>query len=165
MSVNNEIKYDFDNKPLSEILLSELKYLRQRAGIRVSLVLSQSGKILSIHEDAAYVPNELRYGPRNQHIDKEYLAKWIISSSRTIEFVSERIFKNGIKFIILEGNDKETAMIVNVRDNNNGVSFILMGLLSKKGSIGLGYQEIKESSERIKDILIKYKNYQTQNLF
>ncbi|MHA1693997.1 MAG: hypothetical protein ACTSWR_01005 [Candidatus Helarchaeota archaeon] len=160
MSINNKIKYDFKNKSLADILLDELKYLRSRTGIRVSIILSQSGKILSIHEDAAYVPDQLRYGARNQHIDKEYLSKWIVSTSRTIEFVSEKMFTDGIKFIILEGNDKKEAIIMNYKDPDPDISFILMGLLTKAGSIGLGYQEIKESSERIKDILISYKNYQ-----
>ncbi|MHA1270747.1 MAG: hypothetical protein ACTSPY_13220 [Candidatus Helarchaeota archaeon] len=159
MSINNGIKYDFANKELSEILLDELRYLRSRAGIRVSIVLSQSGKLLSIHEDAAYVPLNLRMGHRNQHIDKEYLSKWIVSTTKTIEFVSEKMFTEGIRFIILEGNDKKVAIIVNAKDPDPDVSFILMGLLSKGGAIGLGYQEIKESSERIKDILISYKNY------
>ncbi|TFF85912.1 MAG: hypothetical protein EU551_03020 [Promethearchaeota archaeon] len=160
MSINDKSKNSTENKTLSEILLGELKYLRARAGIRVSFILSPSGKILSIHEDAAYVPQELRHGPRNQHIDKDYISKWIISISRTIEFVSEKLFQEGIKYIILEGNDKKEAIIVSVKDDDPYLSFILMGILPKTGSIGLGYQEIKESSERIKDLLKKYKNNQ-----
>lgn len=155
----NKKNYDFENNSLSDILLMELKKLRARAGIRVSMVLSHSGKILSIHEDAAYVPKNLRHGPRNQHINKDYLSKWIISISRTIEFVSEKLFTKGIKYIILEGNDKREAIIVSVKDPDPDISFIMMGILPKIGAIGLGYQEIKESSERIKLILIKYKNY------
>ena len=159
MNIKDINSKDIRNKSLSRILLDELKSLRARAGIRLSIILSQSGKILSIHEDAAYVPKELRYGPRDQHIDKDYLSKWILSMSRTIEFVSEKFFKEGIKYIILEGNDKKEAIIVNVRDSDSDISFILMGLLAKNGSIGLGYQEIKESTEKIKNILIKYKKY------
>jgi len=162
MTMDKELEYQFMSRSLSDILLDELKYLRSRTGIRVSIILSPSGKILSIHEDAAYVPNKLRHGPRNQHIDKDYLSKWIVSISRTIEFVSERLFTEGIKYIILEGNDKTQAIIVNVKDPDPDVSFILMGLLSKSGSIGLGYQEMKECSERIKNILMQYKIYQQQ---
>ncbi len=152
--------------PLNEKLLEELQYLRSRAGIRVSMVIGYDGAILGIHEDAAYVPKPLRkyeddHGnqdephARSAKIDKKYFSKWSTSIHRTIEFVSEKLFDNGVKFILLEGNDQTKAIIVNWKatEINKGKPFLLVGILPTKGTVGLAYQEMKESAERIAKIL------------
>jgi predicted regulator of Ras-like GTPase activity (Roadblock/LC7/MglB family) len=150
-------KTDHDNElPLDIKLLEVLRNLRSRAGIRVSMVIGYDGAILGIHEDAAYVPKVLRKGPhaRSSKIDTNYFGKWSTSIHRTIEFVSESLFENGVKFILLEGTDQTKAIIVNMRQEiNKGKSFLLVGILPIKGTIGLAYQEMKDSADRIAKIL------------
>ena len=145
---------------LDDKLLEELRYLRSRAGIRVSIVIGYDGSILGIHEDAAYVPKNLRKGPTSKQalsvkIDKLFFSKWSTSIHRTIEFVSENLFQSGVKFILLEGNDQTKAIIVNMKapEKNKGKSFLLVGILPIKGTVGLAYQEMKESAERIARII------------
>ena len=41
-------------------ILGILKELRAKSGIRVSMLVGFDGKIISIHEDAVYVPKSLR---------------------------------------------------------------------------------------------------------
>jgi len=145
--------------PLNIKLLEELRNLRSRAGIRVSMVIGYDGSVLGIHEDAAYVPKGLRKGPhaRSSKIDTNYFGKWSTSIHRTIEFVSESLFESGVKFILLEGNDQMKAIIVNMKqESNRGKSFLLVGILPAKGTIGLAYQEMKDSAERIAKILQEY---------
>jgi len=150
-------KTDHDTEPpLDMKLLEELRNLRSRAGIRVSMVIGYDGAILGIHEDAAYVPKVLRKGPhaRSSKIDTNYFGKWSTSIHRTIEFVSESLFENGVKFILLEGTDQTKAIIVNMKQElNKGKSFLLVGILPIKGTIGLAYQEMKDSAERIAKII------------
>ena len=143
---------------LNELLLEELRYLRSRAGIRMSAVLGYDGSILGIHEDAAYVPKRLRKGEnhaRSSKIDRQYLSKWSTSIHRTIEFVSEKLFESGVKFILLEGMDQTKSIIVNMKADNQMKEkpFLLVGILPVKGTVGLAYQEMKESAERIAKIL------------
>ncbi len=142
--------------PLDIKLLEVLRNLRSRAGIRVSMVIGYDGAILGIHEDAAYVPKVLRKGPhaRSSKIDTNYFGKWSTSIHRTIEFVSESLFESGVKFILLEGTDQTKAIIVNMKQEiNKGKSFLLVGILPTKGTIGLAYQEMKDSADRIAKIL------------
>lgn len=152
-------KTDHDTgPPLNLKLLEELRNLRSRAGIRVSMVIGYDGAILGIHEDAAYVPKVLRKGPhaRSSKIDTKYFGKWSTSIHRTIEFVSESLFEGGVKFILLEGPDPDQtkAIIVNMKQElNKGKSFLLVGILPTKGTIGLAYQEMKDSAERIAKII------------
>ena len=152
--------------PLEDRLLEELRYLRSRAGIRVSIVIGYDGSILGIHEDAAYVPKHLRDGPkaRSSKIDKKYFSKWSTSIHRTIEFVSEKLFKQGVKFILLEGTEQNKAIIVNMKttEKYKGKPFLLVGILPIKGTVGLAYQEMKESADRIAKILLEY-NLKNQN--
>jgi predicted regulator of Ras-like GTPase activity (Roadblock/LC7/MglB family) len=150
-----------DNK-----LLEELRHLRSRAGIRMSIVIGYDGAILGIHEDAAYVPKRLRQGQNTQSlsskIDKQYFSKWSTSIHRTIEFVSEKIFESGVKFILLEGTDQTKAIIVNMKtsDNYKGKSFLLVGILPMKGTVGLAYQEMKEAADRIAKILQELNSFE-----
>ena len=150
-------KTDHDTgPPLNLKLLEELRNLRSRAGIRVSMVIGYDGAILGIHEDSAYVPKVLRKGPhaRSSKIDTNYFGKWSTSIHRTIEFVSESLFESGVKFILLEGLDQTKAIIVNMKQElNKGKSFLLVGILPTKGTIGLAYQEMKDSAERIAKII------------
>jgi len=155
----SESSHDEKALPLDRKLLGELKHLRSRAGIRMSIVIGYDGAILGIHEDAAYVPKILRQG-QNTHalsskIDKQYFSKWSTSIHRTIEFVSEKIFESGVKFILLEGIDQTKAIIVNMKtsDTYKGKSFLLVGILPMKGTVGLAYQEMKESADRIAKII------------
>jgi predicted regulator of Ras-like GTPase activity (Roadblock/LC7/MglB family) len=161
---NDEVKVDQEDEktdhktplPLNLKLLEELRSLRSRAGIRVSMVIGYDGAILGIHEDAAYVPKVLRKGPhaRSSKIDTNYFGKWSTSIHRTIEFVSESLFEGGVKFILLEGPDQTKAIIVNMKQElNKGKSFLLVGILPTKGTIGLAYQEMKDSAERIAKII------------
>ena len=148
--------------PLDKSLLEELRFLRSRAGIRMSIVIGYDGTILGIHEDAAYVPKRLREGTgpkaRSSKIDKKYFSKWSTSIHRTIEFVSEKLFETGVKFILLEGTDQMRAIIVNMKttEKSQGKSFLLVGILPIKGAVGLAYQEMKESADRIAKILREY---------
>ncbi len=162
---NSEIENSDQNtdNSLEKKLLEELRYLRSRAGIRVSFVIGYDGSILGLHEDAAYVPKRLRDGPKalSSKIDKKYFSKWSTSIHRTIEFVSEKLFETGVKFILLEGTDQMKAIIVNMKPsekNNNSKPFLLVAILPIKGTIGLAYQEMKESAERIVDIIHKHKS-------
>jgi predicted regulator of Ras-like GTPase activity (Roadblock/LC7/MglB family) len=142
--------------PLDVKLLEELRNLRSRAGIRASMVIGYDGSVLGIHEDAAYVPKALRKGPhaRSSKIDTNYFGKWSTSIHRTIEFVSEGLFENGVKFILLEGTDQMKAIIVNMKqETKRGKSFLLVGILPTKGTVGLAYQEMKDAAERIAKIL------------
>ena len=146
------------NLPLDQQLLEELRRLRGRTGIRMSVVIGYDGTIFGIHEDAAYVPKSLRKGKDHAlsaKIDKNYFSKWSTSIHRTIEFVSEKLFETGVKFILLEGNDQMKAIIVNTKTSKTykGKSFLLVGILSKTGPVGLAYQEIKDSADRIAKIL------------
>ncbi|MHA1267290.1 MAG: hypothetical protein ACTSRS_18780 [Candidatus Helarchaeota archaeon] len=162
---NADQKIEESNSPattsLSNRLLQELRYLRSRANIRMSLVVGYDGTILGIHEDAAYVPKPLRKDnhARSSKIDKIYFSKWSTSILNTIEFVSEKLFSNGVKFVLLEGNDQSKAIIVNMKATTNAnkrKSFLLVGILPKKGAVGLAYQEMKESADRIDKILQEY---------
>ncbi|MFX1293593.1 MAG: hypothetical protein ACFFD2_01855 [Promethearchaeota archaeon] len=163
-SNDHEIKKKDQKKfeSLEKKLLQELRFLRSRAGIRVSIVIGYDGTILGIHEDAAYVPKRLREGSgskaRSLKIDKKYFSKWSTSIHRTIEFVSEKLFESGVKFILLEGNDQMRAIIVNMRpmDRNKSKPFLLVGILPIKGAVGLAYQEMKKSADRIAKILTEY---------
>ncbi|MHA1650324.1 MAG: hypothetical protein ACTSYB_09025 [Candidatus Helarchaeota archaeon] len=163
-STNNDAEIKNSNQgasSLEEKLLEELRYLRSRAGIRMSIVIGYDGTILGIHEDAAYVPKRLRKGSnkaRSSKIDTLYFSKWSTSIHRTIEFVSEKLFENGVKFILLEGNDQTKAIIVNMKNKEleKGKPFLLVGILPIKGTVGLAYQEMKESAERIAKILQEY---------
>lgn len=160
ISPNDHNTHESDQKTdqsLEKRLLDELRYLRSRAGIRMSIVIGYDGTILGIHEDAAYVPKPLRDGPHalSSKIDKKYFAKWSTSILNTIEFVSEKLFESGVKFVLLEGNDQMKAIIVNMKTTeiNKRKSFLLVGILPKKGTVGLAYQEMKESADRIDKIL------------
>ena len=160
-SNHNQKNANSNQKGLSSLsmrLLEELRYLRSRAGIRMSIVLGYDGTILGIHEDAAYVPKGLRDDPDqalSSKIDKVYFSKWSTSILNTIEFVSEKLFESGVKFVLLEGNDQMKAIIVNMKTTklNKRKSFLLVGILPKKGTVGLAYQEMKESADRIDKIL------------
>ncbi len=169
---NNEPKNNEENansnqedlNPLSKKLLEELRFLRSRAGIRMSIVIGYDGTILGIHEDAAYVPKSLRDVPDqalSSKIDKVYFSKWSTSILNTIEFVSEKLFESGVKFVLLEGNDQMKAIIVNMKTTelNKRKSFLLVGILPKKGTIGLAYQEMKESADRIDKILQEFNSH------
>ncbi len=123
-----------------------LKDLRSKAGIRVSMVIDFDGKLISIHEDAAYVPKSLRIS--KSEIDKEYFSKWSTSIHKTIEFVSEKLFQKGIKNILLEGYENRRAMLFNI----DGKA-ILIGILTENGSIGLAYQAMRDCVEKISQIL------------
>lgn len=127
-------------------LLDMLKELRAKAGIRASMVVGFDGNLISIHEDAAYVPKKLRVS--KSEIDKEYFAKWAIAISRTLEFVSEKLFQKGIKSVIIEGNNETRAMLFIVEKK-----VILIGILNENGSLGLAYQAMKECAEKISTIL------------
>jgi len=172
-SNNNQKNANSNQKGLNSLskkLLEELRYLRSRAGIRVSIVLGYDGTILGIHEDAAYVPKGLRDDPDqalSSKIDKVYFSKWSTSILNTIEFVSEKLFESGVKFVLLEGNDQMKA-IVNMKTTelNKRKSFLLVGILPKKGTVGLAYQEMKESADRIDKILQENNSHQinTNNL-
>jgi predicted regulator of Ras-like GTPase activity (Roadblock/LC7/MglB family) len=152
-------KTDHDTgPPLNLKLLEELRNLRSRAGIRVSMVIGYDGAILGIHEDAAYVPKVLRKGPHahalSSKIDTNYFGKWSTSIHRTIEFVSESLFESGVKFILLEGTDQTKAIIVNMKQElSKGKSFLLVGILPIKGTVGLAYQEMKDAADRIAKII------------
>ncbi|MHA1131243.1 MAG: hypothetical protein ACTSQI_08985 [Candidatus Helarchaeota archaeon] len=168
-SEDQEIKESADVvDPLQKELLEELRHLRSRAGIRMSVVIGYDGTILGIHEDAAYVPKRLRKGEnhaRSSKIDRLYITKWSTSIHRTIEFVSEKLFESGVNIILLEGNDQSKAIIVNMKADNNlkgGKPFLLVGILPIKGTIGLAYQEMKESADRIAKILLEY-NFTQKN--
>jgi len=173
-SNNNQKNANSNQKGLNSLskkLLEELRYLRSRAGIRVSIVLGYDGTILGIHEDAAYVPKGLRDDPDqalSSKIDKVYFSKWSTSILNTIEFVSEKLFESGVKFVLLEGNDQMKAIIVNMKTTelNKRKSFLLVGILPKKGTVGLAYQEMKESADRIDKILQENNSHQinTNNL-
>jgi len=127
-------------------ILGILKELRAKSGIRVSMVVDFNGNLISIHEDAAYVPKSLRIS--KSEIDKEYFSKWVTNIHQTVEFVSEKLFQKGIKNIILEGFNSRRALLFNI----DGKA-ILIGLLTENGSIGLAYQSMRECVEKISPIL------------
>ncbi len=129
-------------------ILGILKQLRAKSGIRVSMLVGFDGKIISIHEDAVYVPKSLRIS--KTEIDKEYFTKWSISLIRTLEFVSEKLFKDGINNIILEGYNNTRAILFNIKGKA-----ILIGILTENGSLGLAYQAMAECVEKITPILGK----------
>ena len=129
-------------------ILGILKELRAKSGIRVSMLVGFDGKIISIHEDAAYVPKSLRIS--KSEIDKNYFSKWSIAIHRTLEFVSEKLFKEGIRDVILEGYNNTRAILFNIKGKA-----ILIGILTENGSFGLAYQAMMECVEKISPILGK----------
>jgi len=131
---------------LKNQILGILKKLRAKSGIRVSMVVDFDGNIISIHEDAAYMPKSLRIS--KTEIDKEYFSKWSTNIHQTVEFVSEKLFQKGIKNIILEGYEKTRALLFNI----DGKA-ILIGILTENGSIGLAYQAMRECVDEISPIL------------
>ena len=129
-------------------ILGILKELRAKSGIRVSMLVGFDGKIISIHEDAVYVPKSLRIS--KTEIDKTYFTKWSIAIFRTLEFSSEKLFKDGINNIILEGKNKTRAILFNIKGKA-----ILIGILTENGSLGLAYQAMMECVEKIAAIMGK----------
>lgn len=133
---------------LRKKLLGILKELREESGIRASMIIKNDGTLLAIHEDAVYVPKKLRTGPKNGYIDKNFFSKWSTSIIRTVEFVSEKLFENGINNMILEGNNNYTALIFTIEGKS-----LLIGVFSKDShKIGIAYSAMKSCVEKVTKI-------------